>query len=134
MDYRKEKGELCPIVEILIGKEKNKIYAYADTGCTTGIYVFKEQVEGIDLGIKTNDEPSPCLVADGHMVGADEFVSMAYVNGERKEIIITVVDLENKMGSISIKEMPPLLGRNFLDDYDVLFKGKDRKIALFHPE
>jgi hypothetical protein len=134
-EYKNESGKLCPMVEVLIGERKVPILAYADSGCSTGIFILKGQFKDIDLGVKISDDedPTPCIVADGHKVGADEYASTVYVDGERKEIIITVLDLERKLGSIPIEEMTPLLGRNFMDDYDVLFRGKEKKLVIFYP-
>ena len=131
VEYREHEGCLCPIVEIIIGENEKKIPAYADTGCTSGIFVFKEQIKGIDLGDKINDEPTPCIMADGHIIGADEYETTAEINGEKSTILVTVLDPTIKLGSVSPKEMTPLLGRNLLDNFDVLFKGKEKKIALF---
>ena len=132
-EYREEDGQFDPILEvvIVIGKNKYKISAYADTGCTTGLSVSKKQVEGIDLGTKISDEPSPCLMADGHIVGADEYKTTVIIDGEEREIVISVVDPTKILGFIPLEKMIPLLGRDFLDTFDVLFKGKHRKIALF---
>lgn len=131
VEYKEHDGSRCPILEIIIGKNKNKILAYADTGCTTGIFVFKEQIKDIDIGKKINDEPTPCIMADGHRIGADEYKTTACINGEKRIILVTVLDPTKKLGYVSPKKMLPLLGRNFLDTFDVLFKGKQKKIALF---
>lgn len=135
-EYKEENGDFCPLVKVLIGEKKTPITAYADSGCTSGIFVFKDQVKDVDLGFKISDadNPSVCLVADGHKVGADEYISTIYLNGEHKEVNITVVDVDRKMGSASLGEMTPLLGRNFMDNYDVLFKGKEKRLAFFHPK
>ena len=129
--YKEEDGELCPILEIIIGKNKKKIPVYADTGCSTGVFISSEQVKDIDIGEKINDEPSGCIVADGHIIGGDEYVTTAYINGEKRIINITVLDPTKILGFVPPKEMTPLLGRNFLDTFDVLFKGKEKKIVLF---
>lgn len=130
-EYKEEEGNLCPILELIVGKDKDKISAYADTGCTTGIFVFQEQIKDIDIGTKINDEPSPCIVADGHIIGADEYVTTACIDGEERLIVITVIDPTKLLGSVSTGKITPLLGRIFLDTFDVLFKGKQKKIALF---
>lgn len=65
--YKEENGEFCPILEVLIGKNEHGIFAYANTGCTTGLSLFKKRAEGIDIGTKISDEPSPCIMADGHI-------------------------------------------------------------------
>lgn len=129
-DYREEGGCLGPILDILVGKNRKKILAYVDTGCSTGLYVFKDQIPDVDIGTKISDEPSPCIVADGHIIGGDEYISSIVVGEEEKIVQITVIDPETIIGTQKA-EMIPLLGRNFLDHYDVLFKGKAKKLALF---
>lgn len=131
VEYKEDEGSFCPILEIIVGKKKKKISAYADTGCSTGIFVFQEQIKDLDLGTKINDEPSPCIMADGHIIGADEYITTAYINGEKRIINVTVIDLTKDLGYVSPEKMMPVLGRNFLDTFDVLFKGKQKKIALF---
>ena len=130
-NYRNSEGSPDPILDLLVGKDKHKISAYVDTGCSTGIFVFKEQVKGLDIGSKISSEPSPCIVADGDIIAGEEYVCSAIIGGEEKTIIITVVDPENKIGFQKIDKMIPLLGRNLLDHYDVLFKGKAKKLLFF---
>jgi hypothetical protein len=45
--------------------------------------------------------------------------------------VISVIDREKDLGYVEIKKMIPLLGRNFLDTFDAVFKGKNKKLALF---
>lgn len=134
VEYRKEEdGSFCPILKILVGKNKKEIFAYADTGCTSGLSVFREQVEGIDIGTKISDDnnPTPCIMADGHVIGADEYLAIVSIEEEEKEVNISVIDPKKDMGYVPIKAMTPLLGRDFLDRFDVLYKGMEKKIALF---
>lgn len=91
----------------------------------------QEQIKDFDIGTKINDEPSGCILADGHIIGADEYVTTACVNGEEKTIIVSVFDPTKSLGSVPITEVTPALGLNFLNNFDVLFKGKQQKIALF---
>lgn len=134
VEYQKEEdGSFCPILKILVGKDKKEISAYADTGCTSGLSVFKEQIEDIDIGTKISDDnnPTPCIMADGHVIGADEYLATVSIEGEEKEVNISVIDPNKDMGYVSFKAMTPLLGRDFLDKFDVLYKGEEKKIALF---
>ena len=130
-EYKKLDGISCPILKVLIGKNKKPVCAYADTGCTSGISMLKEQVKDIDIGEKINDEPSPCIMADGRMIGADHYLSRVSIGKEEKQVVISVVDSSKILGFVSLEETTPLLGRDFLDAYNVLFKGKEKKIALF---
>jgi hypothetical protein len=134
VNYKKEWGVCGPIIDIEVGDaEKKLISGYTDTGCTTGIFLFKSQIAkmGLDLGSKINEDPSPCEMADGHRIGADEYITIARFNGEEKEITITVIDPECKMDPVAPSECAPLIGRGFLDYFDVLFKGKERKVCFF---
>lgn len=130
-EYKEENGILCPLLKVLIGENKKAIFAYADTGCTSGISMLKKQVKDIDMGEKINDEPSPCIMADGRMIGADDYLTKVSIGGEEKQVVVSVIDPSQILGSVSLEETTPLLGRNFLDAYNVLFKGKEKKIALF---
>lgn len=130
-EYKKEDGELCPILNVQVGKTKKPISVYADTGCTSGISMLKEQVKDIDMGEKINDEPSPCVLADGRIIGADEYLTTVTIDGEERQVVVSVVNPSKELGFVPLKEATPLLGRDFLDAYNVLFKGKEHKIALF---
>ena len=130
-EYIEEDGELCPILKVLVGRNRKPLSVYADTGCTTGIAVFKEQIKGVDIGEKISDRPSPCIMADGHIIGADEYLTTLRINGEEKEVVVSVIDPDKILGTAPVDETKPLLGRDFLDAYDVLFKGKEKRVALF---
>jgi hypothetical protein len=129
--YREYEGCLCPILEITIGEKKKKILGYADTGCSTGVFLFKEQTQGIEMGARISDEPSRCIAADGHILAGEEYVTTADIGGESRLIVVTVVDPARILGHVQPSEMIPLVGRSFLDTFDVLFKGKKKEIALF---
>lgn len=131
VEYKREDGEFCPLLEVVIGKSKKRILAYADTGCTSGISLLKGQIKDFDIGQKINDEPIPCIMADGHIIGADVYLSSIKIGTEKKDVAISVIDPSKVMGSTPVEKMTPLLGRDFLDSFDVLFKGKEKKIALF---
>ena len=128
-DYRKENEHYGPFLDILIGKAK--VPAFADTGCDAGVSVFKNQTKDWDLGKKINDEPIDISVADGHIIGGDAYLSTVEIDGIEKEVLICVVD--PTVRGFKPERIPPLVGRGFLDNFDVLFQGKERKISLFHP-
>lgn len=130
-EYKETDGIPCPILKVLIGKNKKPISAYADTGCISGISMLKEQIKGIDMGERINDEPSPCVLADGRIIGSDEYLTTVTINGEERQVVVSIVDPSKELGFVPLKETTPLLGRDFLDAYNVLFKGKEQKIALF---
>ena len=95
--------------------------------------MLRSQAESLNLGEKINDDPYRVTVADGHIVGADVYATTVKVNGVEKVVEVYVVDPDNICGYNENKEGPALLGRGFLDNFDVLFEGKEKKIALFHP-
>lgn len=129
-DYDKENEHYCPNLEVSVGGKKTPIVALADTGCDAGISIFKENVEelGLDLGDKINTEPVRFSVADGHLIGSDVYESTVRINDEKKEILIFVVDPE--ILGYKPEKISPLIGRDLLDKFDVLFKGDERKIVL----
>lgn len=131
IDYIDEDGDLCPILVVAVGKDGKELPAYADTGCTAGIALFKEQIKDIDIGTKISDEPSRCIMADGHIIGADEYLATVSISGEKREVVISVIDSTKILGTVPVEKMTPLLGRDFLDHFDVIFKGKNKQIALF---
>lgn len=130
-DYRIENSSLCPIIDVLVGETEKKVSAYVDTGCTSGISFIKEQIKDLDIGEKINEDPVPVLMADGHLIGADVYLSTAKIDEGEKDILIIAVDPTKILGSAPLEKLTPLLGRNFLDHFDVLFKGKQKRIALF---
>lgn len=138
--YNKEKGKHTPLLEVLVGtKESRKpVTALVDTGCAPCMSLCKSYIveNGLTLMQKMNIEPIPLGVADGHTINADSYKAICEINGEQKEIEVDVIDPErffveegSKVGSVI-----PLLGRGVLDEYDVLFEGKSKKLSFYHPE
>jgi hypothetical protein len=64
------------------------------------------------------------------VLGAEEYLSKVIINGEEKDVIITVLDPKNILYQADVEDMIPLLGRNFLDHFDVLFQGKKKTITF----
>lgn len=133
-DYQKHEAikGCCPLLEVIIGASQERIVVYADTGCTVGLSLLKRQIGNLDLGKKINDDPYEVSVADGHVVEADLYETSLSIDGVQKDIIVYVVNPE-KYKDGELKESIALLGRGFLDNFDVMFKGKDKKIELFEP-
>lgn len=119
------------MVDVIIGYKGTKISALVDSGCTPGLCIFKDQIKDLDIGEKISDEVSHYVVADGDIIAGEEYVSWVQISGEKKVVTITVIDPANKIGHEEIGNMTPLLGRNFLDHYNVFLKGKEKKIELF---
>jgi len=134
-----------PILNVLcrFWEKEVPLRALADTGCDSGIVLLKEEVQilkekivGFALGEKINDEPIEISVADGHIVGADAYLVIIELGGEQREVDLLVVDSDNiiRKETEEKKEKEdifPLVGRNFLNHFDVLFKGKEKKLAVF---
>jgi len=129
-EYLKGNGYYDPFLDIIIGN--NKFTLYADTGCNSGISISNEQAKKLDLGEKITQEPIDVKVADGHIISADIYILPIELNGLKRDVEICVIYPEIK--DFKPEEIPPLLGRDFLDHFDVLFKGKDRKIQFFEPK
>lgn len=130
-DYRKDNSSLCPILDVFVGETEKKISAYVDTGCTSGISFLKEQIKDLDIGEKINEDPVRVLMADGHLIGADVYKSTIKLDKEKEDVLIIAVDPTRILGNAPLEKLTPLLGRDFLENFDVLFKGKQKKIALF---
>lgn len=144
-EYQKRNNEMYPVLKIVCNFKNRNIpfTALADTGCYSGIVLLKDEVEilknhfeDFELGDKINSEPLQVGVADGHIVGADAYRVKIELDGELKETILLVVNSEYIIGhekeeKTKIDDIFPLVGRDFLDHFDVLFKGKERKISVF---
>lgn len=130
-EYTKVKERFYPILDIIcwFKDSKQSFSALADTGCDTGISLSINQIEGIDLGEKINDEPIRISVADGHVIGADLYPIIVEIDGEKREVELCVID-PTEIIDFEIAGLFPLLGRDFLGKFDVLFKGEKRKIVL----
>ena len=130
-EYTKANEHFYPILDIIcwFKDSKGSLPVLADTGCDYGVSLSKNQVKGIDLGEKKNDDPLEIFVADGHIIGADVYEATVEINGEKRKVELCVIDPTNIIRS-EIKSLFPLLGRGFLDKFDVLFKGEERKIVL----
>jgi predicted aspartyl protease len=136
--YDDKRGCFFPILEAELGPEgyRSRLQVLADTGCTSCMALLKSFVEkeNLTLGTKMNKNPIPVLVADGHTINADEYEAVCRIGGIERQVVVTVMDPEKYFEEPTVGDVIPLLGRGFLDHYDVLFKGKDRRICLFHPE
>jgi predicted aspartyl protease len=123
-----DKDEFSPFVEISIfsGDSERKITALADTGCDPELVIPKTLLPELDLKNKINILPESIGMADDSEVFADIYAEICQVGGEKKIMEIYVLDTQ--------KAVPALLGRGFFDGYDVLFRGKHRKLVFCHPE
>lgn len=143
-DYEKRNKRLYPLVEIEFqcGKQRFPITTLADTGCDSGFVLFdyeldllKKNYKEFEIGEKMNDEPVRFSVADGHIVEADVYYTFVELSGEKKPIEFTVIHANQIVGRETeietINEVLPLIGRNFLNHFDVMFKGKKQKIVIF---
>jgi hypothetical protein len=138
--FNEKRKKFEPLLEVLVGTKemKKEVIALVDTGCSTCMHFCKSYIdkEGLVFMKKINKHPIPFGVADGHTINGDYYKAICQIGGEEREIIVSVIDPE----SFFEKEEPeigivkPLLGRDVLDNYDTLFKGKKRQIALFHSE
>jgi predicted aspartyl protease len=138
--YDEEHDVHHPFLEVFVGTNESKksIKALVDTGCTPCMSLCKAFIEKHEISFiqKMNKNPVSLGVADGHSINADYYKAICRINGKEKEIAVCVIDPEKffteekREVSITI----PLLGRGVLDEYDVLFEGKNKKFAFFNPE
>lgn len=131
-DYKDCNGCFRPIMKILCHFEGSDVpfEAMADTGCDGGFVLLKDQIKDLKLSEKINDSPIEIGVADGHIVGVDAYIVAIEVNGEKRETTLFVVDPTNIIRQEKIEESIPVVGREFLDCFDVLFQGENRKLIL----
>jgi predicted aspartyl protease len=138
--YNKKKRRYEPLLSVLVGSKESKkeVTAWADTGCTPCMHFCKSYIakEGLTFIKKISTSPHPFKVADGHIVNADLYLAICEIGGEEKEIVVSVTDPEKffEEEETEIETVMPLIGLGVFNEYDVMFKGKDRKIAIFHPE
>jgi len=79
-----------------------------------------------------DEEPVQVLVADGHTINADLFKTTVKIDGMEREIEVVVIDPEEFFEiEEGEKNVEPLLGRGFLDEFEVLFKGPKKKIVFY---
>jgi predicted aspartyl protease len=104
--------------------------ALADTGCDSGFVLLKGSTKGMKLGEKKNNLPVEVGVADGHVIGADVYFIKAEIGGEEREVELFVVDPKKIIGEAKLEESTPLIGREFLDNFDVTFHGRKKKLSL----
>lgn len=141
--YDKEKDSHSPLLEVHVGTKelKKPVIALADTGCSPCMNFCKEYVDREELTFiqKMNKNPIPIGVADGHSINADKYKAICEIDGEQKEIEVTVIDpakhfREGDGEKDKIQETIPLLGFGLLKEYDVIFRGKEKRIELYHCE
>ena len=143
--YRFENGKCRPMLSVVLKDDGHSISlgALADTGCDVGILLVKEEFEFLrkhypdfDFGSKVNDDPLPVGLANGRDVGADVYPVRLELSGQEKIIEIWVVDpdrtIRTNIETIEkIEDVSPSLGRGFLGYFDVMFKGKAKKVQVF---
>ena len=129
--YSAVEGCFFPLLDVIcwVKDSKKDLSCLADTGCNPGVCLSKDHVTDIDLGEKINDEPVEIFVADGHVISADTYQAIVEIHGEKEEVELCVIDPTNIIRS-EIASLCPILGRDFLDKFDVLFKGEEKKIVL----
>jgi len=132
-----EKNKTAPLLDVFIGsKKKTKIAALADTGCAPFLMISKSFIEDSGLELKRmgdDDDYIRISVADGHSVNGYPYKGFCQVGGKEVEVEVCAVDTSHFFDDEK-PDFPALIGREFLDKYDVLFKGKDKKIVICHPE
>lgn len=138
--YHDKYKRYLPLLAVLVGSKESKkeVIAWADTGCTPCMHFFKSYVDEKKLTFirKISRSPHSFKVADGHTINADLYLASLEIDGEEEEIVVSVLDPEKFFDEKEpeVETVMPLIGLGILDKYDVLFKGKGKKIALLHPE
>ncbi len=140
--YTPLSGDLVPLLTISIDQLGSKLplEALADTGCSVGLSLTKEQVElyHIDLGKKLNTDSEPMEIADGTVVGCDLYKCVVELAGERKLVQVTVMDPSKKLQVVEEDKDEDyerfrrivLLGRDYMNHYDSNFLGHKKKLTF----
>lgn len=131
-EYQQGRRTLDPIVEIKLPSGGVTVESYVDTGCSSGLVFTKGQVQrlGLSLPEKFNDEPEPIGLADGTNIGADFYCAEVELEGEKRPVFIVVLDPDMRLGRAEEADEMPLLGRGFIDHFDVLFSGIDKRLVF----
>lgn len=126
---------LSPIVHVKIIPPRGSTFemdAYVDSGCTVGLSLTKKQVSqlGLAFGQKINSDPEPCTLADGNTVACDIYLCDIEVGGEKRTANVAVIDPTQRLENEDEVEDEALLGRAFMDYFDVTFSGIDRNLVF----
>jgi len=128
-----------PIIDISIGQQDTKrcIPALVDTGCTSALVIPKPFLRDykLDLGKarKVTREPSTLRLANGYEVNLDIYYAFCRVGDIEKKIKVFVIDAK-RPSRADTRKMTAFLGLSFLNDFDVVFKGKEGRILFCHPK
>ena len=130
--YKQTSNILRPLLklECRIADNNYLFEALADTGCDTGFVLLKGQTKGMELGENRSDTPIRVCLADGHIVNAEVYIVTIKIGGKERIVELLVVD-PRVIGEETVEEFCPLIGRQFLDNFDVLFHGREKKLSLF---
>lgn len=133
--YQFKKGAkgCCPLVDVTIGKSQKTITVLADTGCSVGLAILNNQITGLELGEKISDDSYGITVADGHKIEADLYKANICLNGITEKVAILVLNPSKFTVDPDAPQTIAYLGRGFLDKFNVLFQGKEQKVAFFQP-
>ena len=144
-NYQQKDRDFYPVLGISceLGKTKISFRALADTGCDGGIVLLKNEVDilareykGFELGDRINEEPLEVCVADGHVIGFDVYPVKLELGGEMRVVELWVVDPDNiirhqREEQTAAKHIFPAVGRSFLNHFNVMFHGRERKVSVF---
>ena len=130
---KREKDDPIIDLALVIDGKEHPVKAYADTGCSSALSITKRIAD--ELGLKpenaVNDEPLEAILADGTLVGCSVYKVKMRMGNIEKYIWLPVVDPDIKLGKSDQEDADePLLGREILDDFDVLFASKSNPKKL----
>lgn len=127
-----------PIVHVKLtidGKERD-FPAYADTGCSSAVVITKRLADS--YGLREADsisEEQEAILADGSKVICRLYLIPAKIGNYETSINLIVLYPDSKTLSVSASDEThdePLLGREIMDRFDVLFAGKSNpKVITF---
>lgn len=132
-DYILKNGAYYPLLEISLKDNESKIEVLADTGCNGGLVLLKTQISDLNLGEKISEDQYEVCVADGHILGADVYKSTLKINEEEEEITILVINNDKILRIEEPSESFIVMGREYLDNFNVIFQGVEKKIYIYYP-
>lgn len=87
----------------------------------------------LNLDNKINTDAEPATLADGKQIASDVYLCTLELSGKKEMVQVVVLDPKKRLDIKKEQVEPddePLLGREFLDQFDTLFSGIDGKLTL----
>ncbi|HXY88468.1 MAG TPA: aspartyl protease family protein [Candidatus Acidoferrales bacterium] len=126
-----------PLIDISVGPldSKRDIRALVDTGCTSALVIPKPLLRRCKLNLgkarKVTRGQTTIQLANGHDVNADIYLTFCRIGEVERKIKILVIDTKDSYPAKK-PNLTAYLGLDFLNTFDVVFKGKEKRILFCH--